>query len=69
MKKKYDEKRKRVVGCHRQPEGWRGKIRLYGTAGQCPALPHILKGQSDFNEYYEECLYKLTDLDYFCTRN
>ena len=28
MKKKYDEKRKRVVGCHRQPEGWRGKIRL-----------------------------------------
>ena len=29
----------------------------------------ILKGQSDFNEYYEECLYKLTDLDYFCTRN
>ncbi|WP_418817403.1 hypothetical protein, partial [Phocaeicola sp.] len=22
-----------------QPEGWRGKIRLYGTAGQCPALP------------------------------
>lgn len=29
----------------------------------------ILKGQADFNEYYEECLYKLTDLDYFCTRN
>ena len=28
----------------------------------------ILKGQSDFNEYYEECLYKLTDLDYFCNR-
>ena len=33
------KKRKRVVGCHRQPEGWRGKIRLYGTAGKCPALP------------------------------
>lgn len=30
---------------------------------------NVLKGQSDFNEYYEECLYKLTDLDYFCIRN
>lgn len=29
----------------------------------------ILKGQSDFNEYYEERLYKLTDLDYFCVPN
>ena len=33
------KKEKETVGCRRQPEGRRGQIGLYGTAGQCAALP------------------------------
>ena len=39
MEKKYVKKEKELLVAIASQKGGSGKIRLYGTAGQCPALP------------------------------